>query len=192
MLPGEKAKLLNLIDRDRADRAALQALYSIEITVGKSPKLGVKCGAITVFRLNAVAENFADKLDPKNFRPEDLASAQRRAQEIEDEINTQTETMFQDPVMFKETEGRWLPWAVDEALRLYDRFGGSASISLKCPKLRIRVVRRPEEVAAKRSQADALFPVIRDIDQLLDRGYAHDPWRNVVRRGRIGADMAKR
>lgn len=192
MGPGDKAKLLNILDNQRADQSGLQPMYSIEITVGKSPKLGVKCGAISVFRLNSVAGDFADKLDPKKFKPENLAQARAKAQELEDELNKQTEVMHQDPIMFKETEGRWLPWAIDKSLELYDRFGGSAKISLKCPKLKIRVVRSPKEVASLRSTPRELFPVIRDIDVLLEKGYAHDPWRNVVRRGRIGADMAKR
>ena len=164
MGPGEKAKLLNLIDNDRADRTALTAMYSIEITVGRSPKLGVKCGAISVFKLNEVAKNFEDLLDPKKFKPGNELEDRRRAQEIADEVNTQTEVMHQDPIMFKETEGRWMPWAIDKALELYDRFGGSAKISLKCPKLRIRVVRSPQDVARLRSNARELFPVVRDID----------------------------
>jgi hypothetical protein len=192
MLPGEKAKLLDLIDNGRAERAALQPMYSIEITVGKSPKLGVKCGGISVFRLNSVAQDFEDKLNPKDFKPEDLVRAQARAQEIQDEVNSQTEVMHMDPIMFKETEGRWLPWAIDKALSLYDRFGGSAKISLKCPRLRIRVERSPRDVARLRGNVHELFPVVRDIDVLLEKGYAHDPWRNVVRRGRIDAEMAKR
>lgn len=192
MLPGEKSKLLTLIDNERADRAALQPMYSIEITVGKSPKLGVKCGGISVFRLNSVAKDFESKLNPSSFNPDDLVRAQARAKEIQDDLNSQTEIMHMDPIMFKETEGRWLPWAIGKALELYDKFGGSATLSLKCPKLRIRVVRSPQDVAKLRGNPDALFPVVRDIDQLLEKGYAHDPWRNVVRRGRIGADMAKR
>ena len=192
MGPGQKAKLLNLLDNQQADQAGLQPMYSIEITVGKSPQLGVKCGGIAVFRLNSVAEGFADKLDPKKFRPEMLQHAQKRAQELQDELNKQTEIMHMDPIMFKETEGRWIPWAVGRALELYDRFGGSAKISLKCPKLRIRVVRSPKEVAQMRSNYLELFPVMKDIDHLLEQGYSHDPWRSVIRRGRISADMAKR
>jgi len=192
MGPGQKAKLLTLIDNERADRLDVVPLYSIDITVGVSPRQNVKCGAVTVFRLNKVAQDFADQLSPKNFRPEDVEKAQRRAQEISDELNTQTETMSQDPLFFRATEGRWIPWAIDEAMRIYDRVGGAAKITLKCPTLRIKVVRSPQQIAAGRSNLRDLFPVVRDIDHLLERGYAHDPWKNVVRRGRIGAEESKR
>ena len=192
MGPGQKAKLLNLIDSEQASRADLQPLYTIDITVGRSPRLGVKCGAISIFKQNQVAKDFEDKLNPANFKPDDLVRAKARAAEIESEVNSHTEIMSQDPIMFKETEGRWLPWAVDKALELYDRFGGSAKISLKCPTLRIRMTRSPQEIARLRGDPRMLFPVLRDIDQLLAKGYSHDPWSNQVRRGRISADMAKR
>tara|TARA_R110002126_G_scaffold52672_11_gene142994 strand:- start:3012 stop:3590 length:579 start_codon:yes stop_codon:yes gene_type:complete len=192
MGPGQKAKLLTLIDNERADRVDIQPLYSIDITVGVSPKNKVKCGALTLFRLNKVAQDFEDKLTPKNFKPEDLIHARRRAQEISDDLNTKTEAMSQDPIFFRSTDGRWLPWAVDEALRMYDRVGGAAKITLKCPSLRIKVVRSPHQIAVGRSNIRDLFPVIKRIDQLLERGYSHDPWNNVVRRGRIGAEESKR
>jgi hypothetical protein len=192
MALGQKAKFLNLVDKAQADEQELTTLYSIEIVVMKSPKKKVKCGAISVFRLNSVAQDFASQLDPKKFRPEYLRHAQERAKEIQEEINKKTEVMVQDPTYFRETDGQWIPWAIDEALRLYDRFGGSATIKLKCPKLKISVTRSAKQVAAMRSDYEQLFPVMKDIDALLDREYAYDPWRQAIRRGRIGADMAKR
>ena len=96
-----------------------------------------------------------------------------------------------DPVYFKETDGRWLPWAVKKSLDLYDSFGGNASITLKCPKLRIRVKRSSKEVAKLRGSHEGLFPVVRDIDQLLSRGFNFDPWSKVIRRGEISAGKGK-
>ncbi len=183
--PGQRAKFLNTVDRQMADD--LQALYSIEISVTKSPKKGVKCGAITVFRLNHIDMDFASKLDPKRYDP----SVLERAQEIEDEIGKQTEVMHMDPIYFRETDGQWLPWAIDRALKLYDQFGGNASISLKCQKLRIRVKRNMKEIAAFRSSPEQLFPVVRDIDQLLSKDFGFDPWAQVIRRGAINAEKSK-
>ena len=183
--PGQRAKLLNVLDHRMADD--LQPLYSIEISVTRSPKNGVKCGAIVVFRLNHIDMDFASKLDPKKYD----ASVAQRAQEIEDEIGKQTEVMHIDPVYFKETDGRWLPWAVKKSLDLYDSFGGNASITLKCPKLRIRVKRSSKEVAKLRGSHEGLFPVVRDIDQLLSRGFNFDPWSKVIRRGEISAGKGK-
>jgi hypothetical protein len=185
--PGQRAKLVNVLDNQMSDD--LVPLYRVEIQVGKSPKQGVKCGAIVVFKLNSVDLDFKKSLDPSKYDPEKAARVQ---QEIQDEINKQTETMHVDPIYFKETEGRWLPWALDKALELYDRFGGNASIKLKCPKLKISVTRSAKDVARLRSTPRELFPVIQDIDQLLEKGYTYDPWGKVIRRGRISAEMGKR
>ena len=100
--------------------------------------------------------------------------------------------MHIDPIYFKETEGRWIGWAIDKALELYDSYGGSAKVALKCPRLRIRSVRSPKEVARLRASPQGLFPKVKDIDQLLEKGYKWDPWNNVVRRGRIDAILGKR
>jgi hypothetical protein len=183
--PGQRAKLINTLDQHMADD--LQALYSIEISVTKSPKSGVKCGAIVVFRLNQIDMDFASRLDPKRFD----ASVLEKAQEMQDDINKQTEVMHMDPIYFKETDGQWLPWAIDRALRLYDQYGGNASISLKCQKLRVKVKRSMKDVARLRSTPEALFPVVRDIDQLLSKDFTFDPWNQVIRRGEISAIKGK-
>jgi hypothetical protein len=167
----------------------LVSLYRIEVQVGRGLKSGVKAGAIVVFKLNTVDMNFEKSLNPKRYDPEKVARVQ---QEMQDEVNKQTEMMHSDPIYFKETEGRWLPWALDKALEMYDRYGGAATIKLKCPKLKISVTRSAKEIASMRSSPLDLFPVIRDIDQLLERGYSYDPWSEKIRRGRISAGMSKR
>ena len=128
-------------------------------------------------------------MDPSKYSPEKAAQIQ---QEVQDEVNKQTEMMHTDPIYFKQTEGRWLHWAVEKALEMYDRFGGNASIKLKCPKLRISVTRSSKDVARLRGSPRDLFPVINDIDQLLERGYTYDPWGKIIRRGKISADMGNR
>lgn len=190
MLIGAKTQLLTLLDNEQSTKASLVPLYSIDILLSKSPTLGVKCGAISIFRLNKVASDFESKL--KDTGSVDPRHVQAKAEELEAELNSQTEIMERDPILFRETDGRWITWAIDTALQHFDRVGGSAKVSLKCPKLRIKVVRSPSEVAKLRGEPEALFPVIRDIDRLLSADFSFDPWRKVVRRGRIGADMAKR
>jgi hypothetical protein len=191
LAPGEKAKLVTALDHQMSDD--LQPLYSIDITVLKSPKKGVKCGAITVFRLNEVDLDFETTLRKRKKRKDhpNLRLIEQ-AEQLEKEISQQTEVMFQDPILFREPDGQWLAWAVDKALAMYDRFGGCAKISLKCPSLRIKVVRGMKEIAAHRSDPRKLFPVMADIDQLLDRGYSYDPWTKKIRRGRVNAEMSKR
>jgi len=186
-LPGQRAKLVNTLDNQMADD--LVPLYRIEVQVGRGPKTGVKAGAIVVFKLNSVDMNFEKGLNPERYDPQTVAKVQN---ELQNEINKQTETMHQDPIYFRETEGRWLQWAIDKALELFDRYGCCASIKLKCPKLKISVTRSAKEVSALRSNPRELFPVMEDIDQLLEKGFNYDPWTKTIRRGRISAKMAKR
>ena len=180
---GDHVKLVNALDNKFSDE--LQPLYSIDIQFGKSPKKGVKCGAITVFRLNMVDMNFDDKYDLTKANSAVL-------QEIQDEANRATEVMHQDPILFRETDGRWIGWALDKSLELYDRFGGGARITVKCPKLRIIQRRSPKEISRLRSNPRGLFPVVWDIDRLLSGGFAYDPWTKKIRRGRIDAITGKR
>lgn len=188
--PGQRAKLINALDNQMADD--LVPMYRIEVTVGRGKKSGIKAGAIVLFRLNSVDLDFERKLNLTNPDPRTVQHNLARAQEIQDEVNKQTEVMHQDPIYFKQTEGRWLAWALDKALEMYDRCGGSATIALKCPSLRISVKRTAKDVASLRSNPMDLFPVIRDIDQLLEKGFSYDPWSKQIRRGTISAKMSKR
>lgn len=185
--PGERAKLVNAIDNQMSDDLGVEPLYQIEVAVALSPK-GVKAGAIVVFRQNNVDLDFESKLNPKKFDPRVI----EKAREMQDYANKQTEVMFRDPEYFKETEGRWLPWAIDRALELFDQLHGNASIALKCPQLKVKRVCSPRAVAKGRSNPRDLFPEVRDIDALLERGFNYDPWSKTIRRGRISAEMSKR
>ena len=186
-LKGKRAQLLNIIDTSRADAAELEPLYTVEVTVSKSPG-GVKCGAITVFRTNPIAFDYERLLARENMSHEELAKALAASDEIQREASKQTDTMHMDPIYFKQAppDGRWIPWALKRALELYDQFGGSARLMLKCPRLKIRVSRSPRDVAQMRSDLNALFPVVRDIDELLDREFKYDPWRKEIHRGIVG------
>ena len=99
--------------------------------------------------------------------------------------------MHQDPIYFKETEGRWVGWAVERAMSLYDRLGSSADISVKCSQLRIKRKIPRREVQDGRGDLRNLFKVAWDIDRLLDKKYKFDPWTNEIRRGKIGAGVKR-
>lgn len=169
---GEKAKLINLLDTVQADKAAITPTYTIEMVLTKSPRQGVKCGAIAVFKMNDLDVDIAS---------EHLAEKMKQA------ASELTQTMYQDPEYFKQTEGRWIPWAIDRCMELFDKLQ-SAEIVIKVPKLRIRHRLSRAEIASVRSDPRALFRVAFEADRLLDGDFGWDPWRSVARRGIIGAD----
>jgi hypothetical protein len=177
-LPGEKSKIINMLDHQMADE--LITLYSIEIALAKSPKKGEKCGAMVVFRLNNELEGVDWK---KDVDPREIFEAKK-------ELGEQTDMMFRDPEYFKKSEGRWIPWVIDRALQVYDQLGG-ADIIIKSPKLRIRQKLTSKEVASGRSDPRTLFWTAWEIDKLLDKNYKFDPWLNEIRRGQIGAEFIK-
>jgi len=179
IVTGDRAKLINAIDTQAADE--FQPLYSIEVSLAVSPKRGVKCGALVVFRLNTVDLN----LDTPSFDPNVM-------KDIQDDVNKQTQVMFRDPEYFKETEGRWLSWIVGRLLHLFDRYDTNASIAIVCPSLRIHDRISRSTIASGRGDARRLFKTLWDIDKLLSKGYKYDPWTDVIRRGRISAEITKK
>ena len=185
---GEKAKLITALDNDAAESAALRPLYSIEISLERSPEKKVLCGAITVFRLNNIELGTGMEKILKATGP----AVQKAIKEAHDIANEQTEVMYQDPILFRETDGQWVAWAIERALRFYDQFGGNAKIVIKSSKLRIREERTKQEVAAKRNEPRNLFKVAWDMSELLKKGFSWDPWTKTIRRGRISAEMSKR
>ncbi|MEC8306334.1 MAG: hypothetical protein VXZ72_00540 [Chlamydiota bacterium] len=177
-LPGEKAKIINMLDHTMADE--LVTLYSIELALMKSPKKGTKCGAIVMFKLNNELEGVDWK---KDADPREIFQAKK-------ELSEQTDMMFRDPEYFKISEGRWIPWALTRVMELYDQVGG-ADVVIKCPKLKIRQKLTRKEVAAGRNDLKKLFWTAWDIDKLLDKNYKYDPWLQQIRRGKIGAEFIK-
>lgn len=172
MLPGEKAKLVNILDNVQAEKASLTPTYTIEMVLSKSPTKGVKCGAIVVFKMN--------DLDV------DVAS-EKLAEKMKEAASELTQTMHKDPEYFRETEGRWIPWAIERCLQLFDKYK-SAEIVIKVPKLRVRHRLSMSDVNNHRSDPKKLFEAAFMADRLLDGSFGWDPWRQVVRRGIIGAD----
>lgn len=176
---GEKLKLINALDASMADD--ITPTYTIDVTFAKSPIKKVKGGAIAVFKAQEI-----ELPDPgKKVDQRTLWEAQQAA-------NKQTEALYQDPIYFTEKEGRWITWAMDEILRLYDAFGGNARVILKCQQLNIRQAVSSKRIAACRSNMRDLFSVAWDIDRLLSQDFKYDPWTKKIRRGKINAAMAKR
>lgn len=176
---GKKAKVVNIFDNAMASQ--IQTLYSIELSLMTSKSKKVKCGAIVVFKLNDIQD-----LDWK-----DQADA-TEVFEAQKELNEMTEVMYRDPEYFRQTEGRWIPWAINRTLQIFDELGTNADISIKSPRLRIAQKIPRSEIISGRADPKKLFWTAWDIDKLLDKNYQYDPWLKQIRRGRIGPKMAKR
>lgn len=176
---GHRLQLINALDAAMADD--IDPTYTIEVALAKSPRKKVKAGAIAIFKAQEI-----QLPDPgSTIDPRAMQEAQRAA-------NKQTEALDRDPVYFVETEGRWISWALDQVIALYDSLGGNARVILKAPQLKIRQVVSSKRIAAQRSNLRELFSVAWDIDRLLDKDFRYDPWKKVIRRGKISAAMAKR
>lgn len=175
---GSKLAFLNQTDRILADD--IQPTYTIEVAFARSPEKKVKAGAIVVWKATELDLPSPDKVDPH-----ELAEARRA-------VEKQTEEVYMDPIYFTEKEGRWIPWALDKVLDLYDKFGGNARVILKAPTLKIRQEVSSRTIAAKRSNLQDLFHVAWDIDKLLNQNFNYDPWSKAIRRGLINAAMSKR
>lgn len=171
MLPGEKAKLVNLLDNVQADKASLTPTYSIELVLSRSPQKGVKCGAIAVFKMN--------DLDV------DIAS-EKIAEKMREAASEMTQIMYCDPEYFREPDGRWLPWAITRVMELFDKFG-SAEIVIKVPKLRIKHKLTSSDVSKGRGNTKKLFEVAFLADKLLEGDFQWDPWTGSAKRGIVGA-----
>lgn len=183
---GEKLKLVNALDNQFADE--LQPLYSIDIILAQATKTKVKCGAITVFKMNLVDL----KLDGRYDLTKTNTALQTEIERAREEASRQTEIIYRDPILFKETEGRWISWAIDHALQIFDELGSCARISIKCPRLKIEQRRSAKQVLALRHNPRELFSVARDIDRLLSGNFNYDPWNHIIRRGPIDAAAAKK
>mgnify|MGYP007047035794 CR=1 FL=1 len=179
MLPGDKAKLVNEID-NLASQGDLEPLFTIELVLAKSPQKGVKTGVIVIFKRNIV------HFDPQAVSHPEVLRA------MEKELEEKTEVMYQDPVYFKESDGQWIAWATTEIMRIFrDVLHSNAAIKIKAPQLRIRIgISR--RTLLHSGVPPSLDRVVKDIDRLLDQGFKWDPWTAQIRRGRIGAEEAKR
>ena len=177
--PGDKAKLVNLFDNSLAIEAGLESVYKIEVFFTRSPK-GMKCGAITVFKNNSI-----------DLAANPLLTDAKKLQEMQKDLSSQTEVMYQDPIKFRADRGQWIDWAMRRAMELYDKFGG-ATVVVKAPRLKIRERRSSGAVASGRSDMLGLFTCLKDIDRLLDLDFKWDAWSRTIRKGEVNKDKGKR
>ena len=177
--PGQKARLITALDNHAAE--TLQPLYIIDLQLEKSPG-GVKCGGITVWKLND--DDFGLDLSESDLK--------ERLEDSRTGMGSWTEKIWRDPVLFRETDGRWVPWALDECLRIFDKLHGDACIRVKSSRLKFRQVVSAHDIRVLRSSPRQLFAPVFNADRLLDANYRYDPWSDSVRRGRIGAKLGKR
>ena len=145
---------------------------------------------MAVFKLIDVTQQMEEAL--KTPDPRKLRDRRKALQEVGNAVNQMTEVMFRDPIYFKESEGRWIGWAVTKALAIFDQLNGNAKIIVKSAKLRIRQEVPRSKIVVGRANPRELFSALWDIDRLLEKNFEYDPWTTEIRRGRIGADMAKR
>ena len=180
LAPGQKAQLLNVLDGLKAEKALLEPLYSIEMSLARSPRKGTKCGAIVVFRKNLVDLAATGEKDP------------RRALRVQNEMSEKTDVMYRDPEYFSEKDGRWIDWAAKRVAEMFTEFGGSARVTVKCKQLNIEQRISQDSMSTSLSDFHSVVSVVRDIDRLLTLNYKWDPWTKTIRRGRINANEAKR
>ena len=170
----DKAKLVNAIDKAMADNK--KPTHTIELFFVKSPKKGEKCGAIVLIKMREI-----EGIDWKqeNVDPVAVLHAQN-------ELNQMTQEMVGDPEKFKESDGKWIPFAIKRFWELFDKLDQNADLAIKAPQLKIKEKIPRNDVIAKRHMPQELFKTAFMIDLLLNE-FQYDPWRRIIRRGRIGA-----
>lgn len=178
----DKFKDLSAWDNVAAQDATGLTRYTIELMISKS-KLGAKCGGICVYKIaDAIKPDFTAATSPEDLR---------NVNELEREIAKEIQTIHEGPILFAELEGKWLPWAIDEVMRLVDKYNKTAAVIILAPKLDIRESISRESVNSRRGDLRAMFRTLFLADTLLDKDYAFDPWGQQVRRGRVGAKEGK-
>tara|TARA_Y100001973_G_scaffold97972_1_gene154854 strand:- start:49 stop:633 length:585 start_codon:yes stop_codon:yes gene_type:complete len=174
----DKLKLLNATDAMTADKLDNRPLFTIELVLAKSKIKKVKCGAVVVIKLNEIPElKWDDTKDPRA-----LLDAQH-------EMNSMTQVMVGDPELFKEPDGKWIPFGIKRCLELFNYYKTNADLCIKAPQLKVRHKISREEILVLRENPRELFKTAFMIDTLLDGDFSYDPWRKLVRRGNIGAKI---
>lgn len=169
-----KAKLVTAIDNAMA--ANDKPTHTIELFFVKSPKKGEKCGAIVLIKTREVTDIDWRK---DNIDPVDLLN-------VQNEINQMTQEMVGDPEKFRKSDGKWIPYAIQRFWHHFNRLGKNADLSIKAPQLKIKHKISRAEILALEKDPMSLFKTAFTIDVLLDE-FQYDPWRRLIRRGRIGA-----
>jgi len=168
----DKLDLVNLTDRMMADKAAQTPLYTIELVLAKSRIKKVKCGAVVIIKLNDVSEVKWD--ESKDAR--ELLDAQNK-------LNGMTQVMAKEPELFKESDGKWIPFAIKRCMEIFKKLGTNADLCIKAPQLKVRHKMSRAEVLVKMHDERDLFKTAFIIDTLLDGDFQYDPWLREVRRG---------
>ena len=180
---GEKLAFVNAVDSEAAD--TLASTYTIDVILTRGPKTGVKASGIIVYKLNDL------DMDLLSMDNEVL---KRRVEKLKEEADKWTEVQVDGPILNREepgdTKGRWLERTERELFRLFDKYGGHADVKIKAPLLKVVQVIPRAEVRAGRNSG-RMVGIFRRLDQLLDGGFAYDPWLRGIRRGQISAKMAK-
>ena len=170
----DKAKLVNAMDNMMA--ANDKPTHTIELFFVKSPQKKEKCGAIVIIKTREITGIDWKK---ENIDPVDLLH-------VQNEVNRMTQEMEGDPEKFRKSDGKWIPFAINRFWYHFNRLGKNAELSIKAPQLKIKHKISREEIFAMQHDPMALFKTAFTIDVLLDN-FQYDPWKNIIRRGSIGA-----
>lgn len=177
MALGQKAKLINAVDQAMADQ--LQTLYSIELNLAISPAKKNVCGAIVVYKLH----NVMDQFDPDKKQISD-----EEWNELSKHMADQTQVMEAGPFYFKaddyESPRHMLGWAIDETMRLFDQYGTNADVAIKCRSLRVKHRMSRAAVLAGVGQERELFKTAFECVKLLRMGFDYDPVTEDIHRGK--------
>jgi hypothetical protein len=180
---GEKLAFLNAVDSTASD--TLASTYTIDVILTRGPKTGTKAAGIVVFKINDMDMDLLSLDD---------AVLKRRMDRLKEEADKWTEVQVEGPILFRqeptESQGRWLERTEAELFRLFDKYQGHADVKVKAPLLRIVQV-IPRADVRKSRHGGKMTNAFRNIDKLLDAGFAYDPWLRGMRRGKISAAMAK-
>ena len=177
MIVGQNLKIVNTMDQVMADSQG--TMFTIDILLTKSPQKKVKCGAIAVYRQHQEMEGIDWK---EGVDPLEKFEAQKS-------LNEMTEIMLRPPELFKASQNKWVPWAIKRALTIFDELNTDADIVIKSPNLKVKHVLTRNMILTLRSDPRELFKTAFEIDALLNGDFEFDPWRKLIRRGRIGADV---
>jgi len=167
-----KLKLLNATDQMMADYMDNRPLYTIELVLAKSRMKKVKCGAIVLIKLNEIPN--IDWDDTKD---------QREVFQAQQQLNSKTQVMARDPELFREPDGKWIPFFFFFCLEIFNEVGTNADLCIKGPQLKVRHKMSRAEVLVLRENPRELFKTAFLIDTLLDGEFKYDPFEGVVRRG---------
>lgn len=180
--PQGKYRLVNILDAHDADAERLPE-YSLDIILSRSPRQQKLVGGIVWWKRHDLTQGgLVDRL----IKLDGLTEAQklrrqREAQEMANAAGNFAEQQFREITHFSKSEGRWVDWALEQALAFYDQ-KRDVAVSIQVPRLRYSCKRGPKSLARLRSHPEVLFPDTVQVTALLEHGFEYDQGSKVIRK----------